>query len=349
MKRGACGIVAERLADLADGDLEHGVADEHAGPDARRAAPLWEQPAGLRGQVLQQRQTPWASAARRRSPRYSWPLTGSSRNGPNVRLDCSGILRRVTESLPDRLPARHDSRAASALVSFLQEVNRETPCTSSPSLIVALVSSRPAREPARPDAARRSHKHYEKPAGTTPRRSRASRWRRGCRTSASTRSRCRTHEPPRAAVHQPGPEPGLRLQPRRGGARVRRGGAARSRAARWRTGARRSCSARTSTRRWTPEDEPKALELVQKAVALKAKATAARARLHRRARRRATPARPRTAPRPTAPTPTRCASWSRQFPHDLDARTLYAEALMDSAAVELLDARRPALRRDARS
>ena len=41
----------------------------------------------------------------------------------------------------------------------------------------------------------------------------------------------------------------------------------------WPTGARRSCSARTSTRRWTPDDEPKALALAQKALALKAKAT----------------------------------------------------------------------------
>ena len=52
-------------------------------------------------------------------------------------------------------------------------------------------------------------------------------------------------------------------------------------ASRWPTGARRWCSVRTSTRRWTPEAEPKALALIQKAMALKGKATAARARLHR--------------------------------------------------------------------
>ena len=78
-----------------------------------------------------------------------------------------------------------------------------------------------------------------------------------------------------------------------------------------------------------PKDEPKALELVQKAVALKAKATprerayidalAARYTGKRRGSRRP----------PIAPTPTRWRKVVAAFPDDLDARTLYAESLMD--------------------
>ena len=78
-----------------------------------------------------------------------------------------------------------------------------------------------------------------------------------------------------------------------------------------------------------PEAEPKALALLQKAIALKAKATRARARLHRRAGGALHRQAPTIARRPIAPMPTRCEKLTRAFPDDLDARTLYAESLMD--------------------
>ena len=56
---------------------------------------------------------------------------------------------------------------------------------------------------------------------------------------------------------------------------------------------------------------------------------AARARLHRRAGRALHRQGRGSRKAPTAPSPTRCARSSRRFPDDLDARTLYAEALMD--------------------
>ena len=55
-----------------------------------------------------------------------------------------------------------------------------------------------------------------------------------------------------AALLRPGAAARLRLQPCRSAPRVPQGAAARSRTAPCATGARRSCSARTSTRRWTP-------------------------------------------------------------------------------------------------
>ena len=56
---------------------------------------------------------------------------------------------------------------------------------------------------------------------------------------------------------------------------------------------------------------------------------AARTGLHRRARGALHRQAPRIGSRPTAPTPTRWRGSSRSFPDDLDAQTLYAEALMD--------------------
>ena len=75
----------------------------------------------------------------------------------------------------------------------------------------------------------------------------------------------------------------------------------------WRTGARRSCSDRTSTRRWTPEAEPKACALDAEGGGAEGDGHAARARLHRRAGGALHRQAPRIAPRPTAPMPTRCA------------------------------------------
>ena len=119
----------------------------------------------------------------------------------------------------------------------------------------------------------------------------------------------------RAALHQPGREPGLRLQPRRGRAARSpkpRGSIPTLAMAYWgqalvlgpehqRGDGRR----RTSRRRCA---------LVQKAVALKAHGHAARARLHRRARRALHRQGRGSRRRPTAPTPTRCARSSQRFP-----------------------------------
>ena len=94
-----------------------------------------------------------------------------------------------------------------------------------------LVGNRPAPRPPspallRPASAAATHKHYERPTGRPagPRR----------RAGAAAAEPRHAHVPGddderrRAALHQPGTEPGLRLQPRRGPARVPRGGAARS-------------------------------------------------------------------------------------------------------------------------
>ena len=151
----------------------------------------------------------------------------------------------------------------------------------------------------------------------------------------------------RAAVHEPGPQPHLRLQPRRGQAAPspRRRGSTRRWP--WRTGARRWCSDRTSTRRWCPEAEPVAFELVQKAVALESARDAARARLHRRARRSATPASPTIG----RPADRAYADAMRARDARVSGRPRRPHALCRGvdgpAAVELLDARRPAVRRDA--
>ena len=76
------------------------------------------------------------------------------------------------------------------------------------------------------------------------------------------------------------------------------------------------------------EDEPKAKALADKAVALKPRATPASAHTSTRLPC-ATPGAPRIAPRRTGRLPTRCASHGRAFPRDLDAKTIFAESLMD--------------------
>ena len=47
------GAVAERLANLAHRDFQHGVADEHAGPHRVEQFLLRYEPAGTRGQVTE--------------------------------------------------------------------------------------------------------------------------------------------------------------------------------------------------------------------------------------------------------------------------------------------------------
>ena len=152
----------------------------------------------------------------------------------------------------------------------------------------------------------------------------------------------------RAAVHQSGREPRLRVQSRRSRPRVCRSRAPRSRTARWPTGVTRSCSARTSTRRWSRRTNRRRSSWLRRRRSLKPKATRARAGVHRRARRSATPASRKIGSRPTARSPTRCASWSPPYPTDLDAKTILRGIADGPAALELLDARRPAVRRDAR-
>ena len=97
------------------------------------------------------------------------------------------------------------------------------PVIAAPSLSPPVAGSARRRPVAQPQTLRRRRR------GSTSRRRPARRWRRGCRTSASTPSRSRTTVDARAAVHEPGAEPGLRLQPRRSRPRVRRSRAARSR------------------------------------------------------------------------------------------------------------------------
>ena len=62
-------IVAERLAQLADRALEHGVADEHARPDRVEQLLLRDQPARPRGQVTAAARTPSASSGDGRARR----------------------------------------------------------------------------------------------------------------------------------------------------------------------------------------------------------------------------------------------------------------------------------------
>jgi hypothetical protein len=47
-------IVAERLADFADGRLEHTVADEHTGPDRVEQFLLRDEPAGVMREVREE-------------------------------------------------------------------------------------------------------------------------------------------------------------------------------------------------------------------------------------------------------------------------------------------------------
>ena len=181
-----------------------------------------------------------------------------------------------------------------------------------------------------------------------PRRRRPpARWRRGCRTSARTRSRSRTQQPAGAAVHQPGPEPGLRVQPRRGAPRVPRGGAAGSEPGDGLLGA--GAGARPEHQRGDGAQRGAA---GLRAGAAGADAADAR---HRCASaptstpwRSATPARPRIGGRATRPTPRRCASCTRTLSRRSRRRDALRRVGDGPAAVGLLAARRRPARRHRR-
>ena len=139
---------------------------------------------------------------------------------------------------------------------------------------------------------------------------------------------CQHESRARAALHQPGPEPGLRLQPRGSRARVRRSRPARPRprdgvlgtGARARTEHQRGDERGRRAEGASPRPESGVAE---------GHGHAARARLHRRARRPLHRQGRATARRPIAPMPTAMRRVAQSFPDDLDAQTLYAEALMD--------------------
>ena len=142
----------------------------------------------------------------------------------------------------------------------------------------------------------------------------------GGRPRAATAEPRRPHLPghdevgSRAAVHQPGPEPRLRLQPRRGRPRVRRGGAARSALRDGVLGPGARARPQHQRARWRPTTSRRRCELVQKAAPLKARRHPARAGVHRRAGAALHRASRTTGSRPIAPMPTRCARSQRTFP-----------------------------------
>ena len=135
------------------------------------------------------------------------------------------------------------------------------------------------------------------------------------------------------ALLRPGPDALLRVQPRRGhplvrGSRPARpelrdgvlGRRARARAEHQPADGRRSAAPRRGTARRS------------RRALCAAGASAERAGLHRGAAPSATPHEPaEDRRRSTARTPTRCARCAGSYPDDLDAATLFAESLMDTA------------------
>ena len=185
------------------------------------------------------------------------------------------------------------------------------------------------------------HVHYT--AAPPSRRRRPVRWRRVCRTSALTRFRCRPATPG-AALHQPGPEPGLRLQPRRGPPCLSRGRAPRSEPGDGATGGRRWCSGPTSTRRWSRTRSRTRYELVQKALSLKSRADARASGPTSTRWPSAIRARPTTGGRATRRTPTRCGGCIERYPERSRRRDAVRRVDDGPAAVGLLAARRRAAR-----
>ena len=169
-----------------------------------------------------------------------------------------------------------------------------------------------AQTPTGPAAAAPTHKHYEA--------SRAGRAARpGRRAGAPAPVPRLAHVPGvdeerrRPGVHEPGPEPRLRLQPRRGPARLPRSGASRSHArdgllgpgARARAQHQRDDGAeRRAARRRAGEEGAVARRL----------GDPARAGADQGARRTATRARPNTATPTTRPTRTPCGPCTRSSP-----------------------------------
>ena len=188
------------------------------------------------------------------------------------------------------------------------------------------MSRRIARSPRHPLARARgllgppgAHRH----AGCGRRRRRCS----STASGATTRGHDRLAPGP--GVLRPGPAARLRLQPHRGRARVPRGGAPRSERARCATGASRSRTARTTTARPTPSARRRPSRRSSEAVRWRTGRRRASARPSRRSRSatRPTPAADRAAlDRAYADAMREVA---RRFPDDLDAATLFADALMN--------------------
>ncbi len=222
--------------------------------------------------------TPWVSP-KTRSSITAWPVASTFCRSPS-RL--SNLAHKVKRSPRwngrDRLRRDAVSRRGRLEAARKGKLIMRLPCSLAALCVLLLVCACAHAVARQQPPAAAGHVHYVEPRAARRRR-RPARSRRACRTSAPTRSRSRRATAQAQRVHQPGPEPGLRVQPRRGGPRVPRSGAARSRIWRWPTGGRRSCSARTSTRRWSRTRSRRRYELVQKAVSLKARGYAARAGL----------------------------------------------------------------------
>ena len=149
----------------------------------------------------------------------------------------------------------------------------------------------------------------------------------------------------RAVVHEPGPQPHLRLQPRRGKARLRRGGAARPDAGHGVLGP--GPGARTEhQRRHGARGRAGGVRTRAEGGGAQGPRHAARARVHRRAGQ----ALHRQARRSGRGRPRLCRRHARRDPR-LSRRPRCPHAARRGvdgpAPVELLDARRPAVRRDA--
>ena len=170
------------------------------------------------------------------------------------------------------------------------------------------------------------HVHYTAaPAGVANRRARAATAEPGLPHVPRLHEEC-----PGATVHQPGDESRVRVQPCGSPPRVSGGGAGSIRISPWRTGVRRSSSARTSTPLMEPNEEPAAYEQVQKAMSSSVARDAAGARATSRPWPSGIRARPRIAGRVTQAyadgDAERC---TQRFPKDLDVAMLYVESIMD--------------------
>ena len=192
--------------------------------------------------------------------------------------------------------------------------------------VVTLVSGPwAAAQVAQPAAA--THKHYESAPAGQP----AGPQRRAGAAAAEPR---RAHLPGEhdqaggAALHQPGAEPGLRVQPRRGAARRsarRRGSIPTLAIAYW---GQALVLGPNINAMMEPNEEPHADELIQKAQSLKGRATPReRALIDALAKRYSGSADHRTANDAAYAEAMRAVH--KQFPADLDIAMLYVESMMD--------------------
>ena len=346
-------IVAERLAELANGALEHRVADEHARPDAASRSCFDTSRPGLRRQELQQRERLRRQRHRLGRRDTEWPLI---RIEPEVAKgqDAIGVMCDATSRsyriLTNPLTA-HDtiSRARRLRItdqaaygdSYMPFISFSSICLVSPSSLRQSCSVH-RWWPARLRRRRPRLTSTTTTAAGAGRRRPACRWRRDCRTSACTPSRSSDEGRARAAVHQPGPEPRptASITPKPAARLPRpRGSIPNCAMAYWgqalvlgpNINAPMDAGGRAEGARARAEGDR-----------AQGPGHAARARLHRRARRALHRPGRGSRQRPTAPMPTRCDSSTQPYP----GRPRCADALRriadGPAAVELLDARRRA-------